>query len=125
MNLQDSPIGFLFQKTVILIAFVAITGINGVLVGMAGETPNVWMTSIMAVMTYAVLALFTHKGYRIATIAMVFVMLFNGMGSLFESFRNLLVDPTHQTLMNVAALLAGAYMIVGALVLFQGRNRKV
>ncbi len=124
MNLLESPVGFLFDRKAILAIFVAITGINGALVAMKGESSDAWMISIMAVMTYTVLALFTYKRVRIVTIAMVFIMLFNGMGSLFESFRNLLVDPSHQTWMNLAALISGAYFIAGGLIIFKTRHDK-
>lgn len=124
MNLMDSPVGFLFKRPAILVVFVLITSVNAVLAGMVGDSRESWMVGIMAVLTYGVLALLTHRRMKLATIALVFIMLFNGMGSLFEAFRNLIVDPTHQTFMNGAALVAGAYMIAGGLIIFAGRNNR-
>jgi hypothetical protein len=118
------PVSCFFERPVILIVFVVITAVNSLLSGLTNATPDAWTVGLSAVAVYGLLAYFTYKRYRLATYAIIFVMLFTGIGTVFDASAALFDGVSRAVFTELGVLAVGAYMIFGGLLLFHGRNDK-
>ncbi|WP_243544734.1 hypothetical protein [Pseudodesulfovibrio tunisiensis] len=122
VQIKSSRLSVLFRREVVIVAFVAVSVINGIITVSQFGMDQAGLASALAVLVYAVLAFFTWKRQRLATWGLVILMLLNSVSSVMGALRNILADSSVEPFTNMLILITGSYFAYGALQLFQDRD---
>jgi len=120
---KKSLLRFLLRRETILIVFLLAKTVDTIITGMTVNSNEAWGIGILAVLTYSVLAWFTYTRQTISTWVLAVVMLFEGIGPLSDSLKNLATSPMQAPVSDMLTLAISGYIVGGALVIFQGRRQ--
>jgi hypothetical protein len=125
-RITNRIIGFLQRREVILIAFLAYTGLLTALKWQDPALAEVSRTGqIMSLGIYALLSVFVLRNNTVAIWVMAASILYAGLTSLFNSLALSLTDPFNTLGKNALSLVAGTYFTMSAAVIFRSRKRRV
>jgi hypothetical protein len=120
---NKSRLRFLLRNKTIIIVFLLAKTIDTVITGMTLNSVEAWGIGILAILIYSVLAWFSYTRQVISTWALAIVMLFEGIGPLSDSLKNLATTPVHAPVSDLLTLAISGYIVGGALIIFQSRHK--
>lgn len=125
MKLMDKVVDFIQRREVILLAFLAYTGLMLALRWQdPAQSEDARSGQLMSLGIYAVLAIFVLRRNTLAIWVMSASILYAGLTSLYNSLALSLTNPLDTLGQNALTLVAGAYFTMSAAVIFRTRIRK-
>lgn len=125
MKITDRLVEFIQRREVILLAFLAYTGL---MLALKWQDPalaeDARSGQLMSLGIYAVLAIFVLRRNTLAIWVMAASILYAGLTSLYNSLALSLTSPLDTLGQNALTLVAGAYFTMSAAVIFRSRVRK-
>lgn len=122
----DRFFGFIQHRGVVLAVYV---------LHAAGRTAQYWLdpaqpedarlAMTLALGVYLVVALFTWKRNTLAVWVMSAALLFTGLTSFIRAIGLSLTDPLNTIGTNVFSILAGAYFLLGGIIVFRSRRIRI
>lgn len=122
----DRFFGFIQHRGVVLAAYLLYA---------AGRAAQYWLdptqpedarlAATMALGVYALLSIFAWRRNTLAVWLMSAAMLFTGLASFLKAIGLSMTDPLNTIGLNAFSILAGAYFLLGAVVVFRSRRIKI
>jgi hypothetical protein len=106
-----------------LLAFVAVTAVDGAVTALRLGTADAWLTGVLAVVVYAALSWLARSGRTVSIWAVVVIMLINATRHLTLGAGEFMAESGH-AVEGVLRLAAGGVLTWGALVVFRTRLRR-
>ncbi|MGL1861144.1 MAG: hypothetical protein OCC46_01320 [Pseudodesulfovibrio sp.] len=117
-----AKLAFFLRRETILAAFVLSGLVTAIIDGMRVGTQEVWITGLVTVVTFSLLAWFTHQRRLLATWATILVLIVTGSGYLYDSFTSLTHASEGMVLVDIFKVVAGIYLTWGALIIHRERH---
>ncbi len=117
-----AKLAFFLRRETILAAFVLSGLVTAIIDGMRVGTQEVWITGLVTIVTFSLLAWFTHQRRLLATWATILVLIVTGSGYLYDSFNSLAHASEGMVLVDIFKVVAGIYLTWGALIIHRERH---
>lgn len=125
MKITDKVVEFIQRREVILLAFLAYTGL---MLALRWQDPaltgDARSGQLMSLGIYAALSVFVLRRNTLAIWVMAASILYAGLTSLYNSLALSLTNPLDTLGQNALSLIAGAYFTMSAAVIFRSRKRR-